>query len=296
MEDKRMLFIVNPCAGQKKAAKALSDILAVFSREGWFPTVAFTQYSGHAAIIVESLAASGYSLVVCAGGDGTLNEVISGLRKANIDLPIGYLPCGTTNDLASTLELSKNPVQAAEDILSGKQIKLDLGSFNGRSFVYTASFGAFTNVSYGTPQSAKNALGHLAYVLEGARSLTQLKPIRARITADEVVYDGNYLLGSINNTTSLAGIIALDKAKVKLDDGKFEMLLINMPKNILEFNNIIAELSQKRFDNMLSLVSASSFKIETDMPMDWTLDGELEKGSTEFIIKNIAQAITILVP
>ena len=293
--EKRMLFIVNPCAGLKKVEGYLSRILQVFCRNGWIPTVLMTEYAGHARELAQKYAA-GFDMVVCAGGDGTLNEVISGLLAAKLDLPIGYLPCGTTNDFASTLGLSRNLVTAAEDVMAGAPRQVDVGTFNGRSFIYTASFGAFTKSSYETPQGVKNVLGHLAYVLSGIKELGQIKPTFARIKTEKGEYSGDYLFGSVSNTTSLAGVLTIDEEIVKLDDGEFELLLVDMPTDIISLNLLLMNLAQKKFGEMLHLCSAREITIETYEDVDWTLDGELETGRRKFEIVNMPRAVRIIAP
>ena len=293
--NKKLLFIVNPRAGQMKAEKQLGGILEIFCGAGYLPTVFMTEYSGHA---VEAAASCGadYNLVVCAGGDGTLNETITGLLNAGLRVPIAYLPCGTTNDLGTTLGLSRDIFEAAHTAVGEYSRELDIGRFNYRNFVYTASFGAFTKASYTTPQAMKNALGHLAYVLEGAKEVWSLKAVNARIKTDAGDFEGEYLFGSITNSTSLAGILTIDKSTVKLDDGLFEMMLVEKPANALEYSKLLNQVLAKRFDDKLKLYKVSRVEIETDEDLDWTLDGEQAVGKRRFVIQNLNRAVTIKVP
>ena len=295
MEDKKLLFIANPTAGQKKIVGNMTQIVQIFCAAGYIPTVLTTRYAGHATELAKKYAGE-FDLVVCAGGDGTLNETLAGLRTGGHDKPVGYLPCGTTNDLSTTLGLSTSLIQAAEDVVNGREILLDLGSFNGRPFAYTASFGAFTNVSYETPQAFKNVLGHLAYLITGAGEVLKLKPISARITTDAGDFEGEFLFGSVNNSTSLAGILTIDRGLVQLDDGKHELLLVDMPKNAIELGRLLINLTQKRFEDGLHLLSVSRFSMDTEQPLDWTLDGEQEKGENHFEIVNLPRAARIIVP
>ena len=293
--DRKLLFIVNPIAGKKKAAEHLSEIISVFCAHSCVPTVLMTAYSGHATKIAEKYAAQ-HDLVVCAGGDGTLNEVISGLRNAGLDMPVGYLPCGTTNDLGSTLELSRLPAKAAEDAVTGEEILLDIGELNGRHFVYTASFGAFTKTSYETPQSVKNVLGHFAYLLNGVMELGQLKPTWVHMDTDDGTFEGEYLFGSVTNATSLGGVITIERDMIGLDDGKFELLLADMPYTAVDFSKLLLNVTQRKFGDMLHLHKVSRISKETREETDWTLDGEQEKGKTHFEIKNLRRAARIVVP
>lgn len=295
MEEKRLLLIVNPCAGQKKAVRELGHVIEQFALGGYVPTVMLTAYSGHAAVIAREHAHE-YDLLACAGGDGTLNEMISGALANGAKTPLAYLPCGTTNDLGATLGLSRDLVRAAQDAAGEHSRRLDIGVFNGRNFVYTASFGAFTRASYATPQAMKNALGHLAYVLEGAKEVWHLKGVKAQIRTDAGNFEGEYLFGSVTNSTSLAGIISLDKNTVKLDDGLFEMMLVEKPADAIEYSRLLSQLAFKRFDDKLRLYKVSQVEIHTEEALDWTLDGELEEGKNDFKIQNLANAIEIKVP
>lgn len=293
--EKKLLFIVNPRAGKQRAAAALSTVLTHFCKEGWLPTVLMTEYPGHATELAAQYGA-GYDLIVCAGGDGTLSETVSGLMRAGIDKPVGYLPCGTTNDLGSTLGLPTDPAEAADTAVNGTEKQLDLGEMNGKTFVYTASFGAFTKASYETPQSVKNVLGHFAYLLEGAKGVFDLKPTHLHMETDDGVFDGDYLFGSVTNSTSLAGIITIDRDRVKLDDGKFELLLADMPANAIEFGQLLLNVSQRKFGEMLHLFTVSRIVMDTPEDVDWTLDGELAHGGKHVEINNLCRAMRIMVP
>ena len=293
--EKRLLLIVNPYAGQRKAVRELGRVIEQFSAGGYVTTVMMTAYSGHAAEIARDHAHE-FDLLACAGGDGTLNETISGALTAGAKTPLAYLPCGTTNDLGATLGLSRDLVKAAQDAVGSHSRMLDIGRFNGRCFVYTASFGAFTKASYATPQSMKNALGHLAYVLEGVKEVWHLKGIKARLRTDAGEFEGEYLFGSVTNSTSLAGIISLDRNTVKLDDGLFELMLVEKPANAVQYSSLLSQIALKRFDDRLKLYKVSTVEMETEEDLDWTLDGELEPGRTNFKIETLSNAIEIKVP
>ena len=239
---KKLLFIVNPKAGRAKSMAPLFDAVARFSQAGYLVRVFVTTQSGDA---YQAAAETGtdYDLVVCAGGDGTLNETLSGLMAHEDRPPIGYLPFGSTNDFAASLHLSANPSMAAAAIASGRGVHLDVGSHNDRYFAYVASFGAFTRTSYSASQAAKNALGHLAYILEGLGDLDSLRPYAARVEADGEVFQGEFIFGAVCNSTSLGGLVKLDPSRVEMDDGKFELLLLRMPKTPLDLQNLITCLS-----------------------------------------------------
>ena len=215
---RKMLFLVNPNAGQRRVNKFLTEILGIFNEGGYEVTGFLTAGPGSGARIVEARATQ-YDLVVCAGGDGTLNETITGVLRAGADCPIGYIPCGSTNDFASTLKLSMDVVQAARDIMLGRVEEYDVGRWGDRYFSYVASFGAFTRVSYSTPQNLKNTLGHLAYVLSGITELPQIRSIPMALDLDGEKIEGTYLIGAVTNSTSAGGVLRLPADQVKLNDG-----------------------------------------------------------------------------
>lgn len=292
---KKLLLILNPCSGKKKASHALADVVNVFNRGGYDVTVYITAARGDATKVVGQRAPE-FDLVVCAGGDGTFNETISGLLAGGHDTPIGYLPAGSTNDFASSLHLSKNLVEAARDIVEGTPRRLDVGRFNDRYFSYVASFGAFTRASYATSQNVKNALGHLAYLLSGIKELAYIRSRRLRFTLDDGrVLEDEYIFGAISNSTSVAGILTLSEDLVDMNDGVFELLLVRKPENLLELNDCVLALTTQDYHTpMLTFTSARSVEIEAPEDMDWTLDGEREPGSAHCRAENLHDAIRIV--
>ena len=292
---KKLLLILNPCSGKKKASHALADVVNVFNRGGYDVTVYITAARGDATKVVGQRAPE-FDLVVCAGGDGTFNETISGLLAGGHDTPIGYLPAGSTNDFASSLHLSKNLVEAARDIVEGTPRRLDVGRFNDRYFSYVASFGAFTRASYATSQNVKNALGHLAYLLSGIKELAYIRSRRLRFTLDDGrVLEDEYIFGAISNSTSVAGILTLSEDLVDMNDGVFELLLVRKPENLLELNDCVLALTTQDYHTpMLTFTSTRSVEIEAPEDMDWTLDGEREPGRAHCRAENLHDAIRIV--
>lgn len=285
---------MNPCAGIKKANKYLTDILVLFSKNGYNNTVYLTEGVGDAKKFAKQNAKN-YDLIVAIGGDGTFNEVASGVLKSGADVEIGYIPAGSTNDFAASLKLSKNILKAAEDIMNGTAHPIDIGSFNGRIFSYVASFGVFTEASYKTPQKAKNALGQLAYAFEGIKDIANLKSKHLRFVADGVTIEDDFIFGAICNSTSVGGVINLDPKRVDLSDGLFELLLIRLPKDLFELNEIVVALSTKRYKTkMITFVSAKSITIETTEKINWTLDGEYAYGEEIIKVENLNKAIRII--
>ena len=292
---KKMLFVLNPNAGMRKAAKNLADILAVFNRADYDVQVYVTAAQGDGIGAVKRMAA-GMDLVVCSGGDGTFNETVTGLMLAGLDTPVGYIPAGSTNDFASSLGLSGDCVTAAEDIVAGVPVQYDAGLFGERYFSYVASFGAFTKASYATPQSVKNLLGHVAYLLEGMQEISQIRKHHVKLTLDggEVLED-DYLFGAVCNSTSVGGVMTLDPSQVDLQDGKFEVLLIRAPKSLQEIPESLLSVQKQQYNSpMMTFRTASHILVEADPEMPWTLDGEKEEGHGTVEIRNLHKVLTII--
>lgn len=291
-----MLMIINPVSGRGVLKQKLWKILNIYSSKGIITNVLFTGKRGDATEFAKNCPDE-IETVICAGGDGTLNEVISGLMQNPHPHKLGYIPVGTTNDLAKSLGISKDPVRAAEDIIDGNSEKIDIGSFSGRHFNYVASFGAFTDASYNTPQSAKNLLGHFAYVLQGIKSVAHIRPYKVKFTFDDTVLEGDFIFAAISNTTSIGGVLKLKDTLVALNDGKFELLVVKKPKNLIELKKILGEvMSQKFSGDLVSLFHTSEVKVECEEPFDWTLDGECHHGSVFEEIENINNAINLILP
>lgn len=287
---KKLLFIVNPVAGKKKIKNYLLDVLQIFGHGGYSTTVFVTARRGEATEFM--VAAKDYDLVVCSGGDGTLNEVICGMMKYGVKIPLGYIPCGSTNDFANSMGISLDIRKCAESIVSGNPLPLDIGTFDDRYFTYVASFGAFTAASYSASQGVKNFLGHAAYIFEGIKDLQSIKPYHMTFTANDTVYEGDYVFGAIANSKSFGGIIKLKDELVSLNDGLFEVLLIKMPKNILDLNAIINSLTTSKFDNdRFEFFKASDITITPAESIPWSLDGEYMHPDGDIVVKNLHGAV-----
>lgn len=291
---KKMLFILNPCAGTKKANRFLADILDAFNRADYQVQVYVTAGPKDAVTAVKQFAA-GMDLVVCCGGDGTFNETVTGLLETGLSIPVGYIPAGSTNDFANSLKLSLHPLKAAKAIIDGTPQPLDIGSFNGRYFSYVASFGAFTKVSYATPQSVKNALGHTAYVLESLKEITGIRKMPVRFELDGDVVEDEYIFGAICNSTSVGGILTLDPSQVDMADGMFEILLVRAPRDLFELTECITAMQKQQYNcRMMTFRTAKSVRIQASEEMIWTLDGEMADGAAELTISNLYHAIELV--
>ena len=294
MKQRRLLMIVNPRAGKSKSRGPLFDAAAVLSQAGYLLSIHMTTAPGDAA---ETARREGgrYDLVVAVGGDGTLNEVVSGLTRLRRPPLLGYLPQGSTNDFAASLHVSGDPAEAAAAIARNVPRQLDVGCWNGRSFFYVASFGAFTRSSYAAPQASKNALGHFAYILEGMKDLSTLRPYQVRLTADGEILDGEYLFGAVCNSTSIGGLMKLDPERVVLDDGLFELLLIPSPKTPSDLQSLVHALLNQQYDGHgLVFRHVSSIRLETEENLPWSLDGEYAPSAPAVDIENRRQGLTML--
>ena len=291
---KKLLFVMNPYAGQRKANRFLPDIIALYNRAGYDVTAYMTGGPGDAVQVVARMAPQ-MDLIVACGGDGTMNETISGVLRCGADVPIGYIPAGSTNDFASSLGLSANIMQAAQDVLEGAPVPYDVGDFGGRYFSYVASFGAFTRTSYATPQSIKNALGHTAYLLEGINELSQIRKEHIRMEMDGLEVEDDFLFGAISNATSVGGILTLDPRQVDLSDGKFEIMLVRAPRNLTEISECIQAVQTQKYNcAMITFRSASHIRVYASQDMPWTLDGEKEEGRDCIEVRNLHHAVRLM--
>ncbi len=295
---KSLLLIINPVAGRGTYKNGLGEALHVLHSAGYAPTVRFTTRAGEA---VELAAASaGYDMLCCMGGDGTLSDVIEGLMRLPEDgrPPIGYFPLGTANDVASTLKLPKGDSAAcARRIAGGEEKYWDVGGMGGgRYFTYVAAFGAFTDVSYETPQQSKQALGHLAYILEGMNRITRLPHAKCRIElSGGEVEEGDFIFGGVTNSLSVAGLVKLDPGLVGLDDGRFEISLVRYPETLAELNTLMGQAVSKNLNGpALKILHAESVKFSFERPVSFTRDGEPGGSYTELTIKNHRRAVRII--
>lgn len=273
---KRLMLIVNPCAGKRTAKKTLLQLTALFSKNGYEVTVFPTFRSGDAAVLAETRA-KGFDLIITLGGDGTLHETVTGLMRAGGKLPpLGFIPGGTTNDYAKGLKLTGSPLSVAKKILRGDPKRLDVGLFGkDRYFTYIAAFGAFTSVSYKTPQKKKNLLGHLAYIIEGIKELHTMHSYHLNIKTEDLTLEGDFIFGAATNALSVAGLVSLNPAVVGFDDGLFEVMLIKTPKNPGDVHRILKNLKKGDYDgDEILFFKAKKLMVTSDIPMEFTLDGE----------------------
>lgn len=283
-------LVVNPHAGKQTILRELSHVQSALMQGGEEVSVKMTETREQADHAIQQAILSRPDVLVCCGGDGTLSETINQMINHKAWIPLGYIPAGTTNDFANSLGIPKEPVKAAELIARGRPKPLDVGRFGYKYFIYVASFGAFTQSSYSTSQNLKNTLGHLAYVIEGIKELPTLKSYHVRVeTAEGRVYEDEYVFGSLSNSTSFGGIVKLDSDKVDLSDGKFELTLVKMPRNLLELNRVLLSLMSGKFDEgLITFVSTPKAVFTCEEPMPWSLDGEYAAGGTRVEVEAVS--------
>ncbi len=286
MEQKKLLFIFNPKSGKGLIKNHLADIVDQMVKAGFSVTIYSTQDREDAIRkVVEDGGA--FDRIVCSGGDGTLDEVVTGMRKADLHIPLGYIPAGSTNDFASSLGISSDMVKAAVTATADNVYPCDVGRFNDNTFVYIAAFGIFTEISYETPQELKNLLGHMAYILSAAKSLSAIPNYLMQIDVEGHRIQDRFIYGMITNSTSVGGFKGMTGKDVQLDDGEFEVTLIKYPTNLMELNEIVACLTNLIDDsNLIYSFKANKVHIISKEPISWTLDGEFGGVHDEVHIEN----------
>ena len=295
---KKVLLVFNPVAGRSEIRTELVDILETLSADSYLVTCYPTKCQGDARHIVRTRQGD-YTYVICSGGDGTLDEVVSGMMENRNKpvIPIGYIPAGTTNDFASGIHLSSNIRTAVDDIVNGSPHTFDAGMFNQRYFSYVASFGAFTEASYSTPQNAKNIFGHLAYLMEGMKELSALSEYHVRLQFDDQVIDDQFAFVSVSNARSMGGVIRIKDSDVDLNDGLLEILLIKLPKNPIELSQLMTAVNTQTFKaSTIMVFQTSEVHIHLDQDYPWTLDGEKAYGGTDVEIRCIKDAYRLITP
>ncbi len=297
---KHVYYIVNLKAGKAALHYKLGTILDMMTKAGMEVTMHPTQAPQDAAISAAAAAETGrYDYIFCSGGDGTLNEVLSGMMQAKHRMPIGYIPCGSQNDFARSIGIPKDLLKAAEAVINGVPRSFDIGTVNGRSFNYITAFGAFTDVTYDTPQSVKNVFGSFAYVMNSLTKITNIQSYPMRITCDGQVLEDEFVYGMVTNSASVGGLLNIND--FYFDDGLFEITLVKRPENPIELQRALSflrDIRQLSSDAKMFCLRASEIRIElmTDMKVPWTVDGEYLENQTEFKVINHKRALSLLVP
>lgn len=291
---KKLLLILNPLAGQKKAKRQLAEIVEIFQKAGYEVLLHLTLGQGDGTNAARMLGKEA-DLVVCSGGDGTLNEVVRGLIDAGADKPLGYLPAGSTNDFAFSIGLSTDLLQAARDVTGGLAVPIDAGRFDGRIFAYVAAFGAFTEVSYRTPQAAKNVLGRMAFLLEGVKELQEIHPIPLRVNVDGEQIEGSFIFGTVSNSTPMSNLIPAT-VEADLRDGFFEVTLARFPENGVQRAQLLTALRMGEHSPMVVRRRAKRLEIDGEEGVSWSLDGEHAEAPGHLVIENLQRAMRFVLP
>ncbi len=295
--NQRVLFVINPQSGKGRIKNNMLNIVDTFVKAKWDISVYTTQSAQDAYNIVRKVGKT-FNRIVVSGGDGTLNEVICGLMSIpDENRPeIGYIPSGTVNDFASSMNISKNMIRAAGNIVGGKPFKCDIGCFNEKNFLYVAAFGAFTDISYKTPQQSKNMLGQLAYFLEGIKQIHVLPSYKMKISCNDETFDDEFLLGTVSNSNRIAGIKTERAFKAQLNDGLFEVVLIKRPKTLMELSDLGTRLlTQDMNSDLIKIFRTSQIHFESESFVQWTLDGEFGGSVKNADICVKKEAITLII-
>ena len=291
---RKMLFIYNPRAGRGMIRSSLSYILEEFNNHNIDITIRPTTQAGDATNITRKYGQE-YDMIVCSGGDGTLDEVVTGMMRGKFKMPVGYIPAGSTNDFASSLGIPTQMRQAAASIAKGSVFSCDVGRLNkDEYFIYVAAFGVFTEVAYKTSQDMKNMLGHLAYLLEGMKALSTLKSWKIKYSSKEASGEGDFLYGMITNSNSVGGFKGITGGDVTLNDGLFEVTLIRMPDNIIDWPMILSALTTGASHEKIVSFKTSKLTIECEEELPWTTDGEYGGSYSKVIVRNIPEALPII--
>ena len=296
-ENKKILLVINPNAGKTKPMSMLSDILDVFTKSG-FETIALSTKRKNDATDIVKNNGNDCNIVVCCGGDGTLNEVINGVMCLEKTIPIGYIPTGTSNDFATSLGLSTDYTEAAKDIVGGKLLAHDIGSFNGeRYFNYVASFGTVSDVSYLTSQKAKNIFGQSAYIIEGFKALFKMRSFHATVEYDGQIIEDDFILGGASNSKSIGGVIRLKSEEISMNDGIFELIFFRKPRHPADVSRIASWMFKQNKDNESVIYThAASVRITSEEYIPWTVDGEFEGYNKEVQIEAVHGSINFVCP
>lgn len=292
---KKLYFILNLQSGKATISSKLAVVIDMFTKAGYEVTARPTQERMDACAAAKYACGQGFDLIVCSGGDGTLNEVIQGVMRSENKLPIGYIPAGSTNDFARGVGIPRNIIDAVQWIIDGKKYPCDIGSFNDKFFTYIAAFGAFTEVTYETSQQVKNVLGHVAYVLNGISRLKNIKSYHMKITYDDEIIEDNYIFGMVTNSSSVAGLLSLNN--FLLDDGLYEVTLIKTPGNPLDLQRIIHSLLNIDIDIDTAYIKSfrtSKIRFECDDELQWSIDGEFGGAYKTVDVCNNKQAIELM--
>lgn len=296
MNDRKLLFIYNTHAGRERISAQLADVIDVFTKHGYLVTAYPTQKAGDARTAVQEREA-GYSLIVCSGGDGTLDEVVSGMMDSAEQLPIGMIPAGSTNDFCQSIGIPTDLVEAAKVAVRGRSFHCDVGILHQSYFVYVAGFGLFTDVSYQTPQDMKNILGRAAYLLEGIKKLSDVSSYHLKVAHQDQTIEDDFIYGMVTNSLSVGGLKNITGDMVEFNDGLFEVTLIKYPRNMIDLSTIITMLLGRDLNNDYIIhFKTDHLSIDCSKKVAWTLDGEFGGAYKHTEIRVKREGVEIRIP
>lgn len=293
---KNTLLIVNPCSGKKRTRKHTQDVIRLLSQDGSSVTVKETACKGHATQLAEENGEE-FDLIACCGGDGTFNEVINGVLRLERRIPLVYIPNGTTNDTAATLSISESFPELADLIKKDEYKKCDIGIFNNRYFFCAVSFGFGAEASFSTRQSLKNKIGHAAYILSNIKRIPDVRPVKMDIEYDDKKISGEFIFGAVINTKSVGGMFRLDENIFRINDGRFEIVLVRKLDSVIEIPHVLYKLRKKEYDNKeIILIQASKIRFSSPDKVAWLIDGENGGRLTKASVENIREGIELCAP
>lgn len=296
---KEILIIVNPCAGKGKVNKYIPEICDNLEKQDYELEVIYTSENNNGENIVQNYIRYIDAIVVC-GGDGTLNEVVNGIIKSHKKINVTYIPFGTTNDFVKTMRIPKRKYSLSKRLSKYNAIDIDIGNFNNKSFYYIAAFGVCTNISYSTKQKDKNKMGKLAYYREGLKVLKKIKkfkPIQTTIVTDDEIIKGEFIYGGVSNSVSIGGLKWFSRSEISVSDGKFEVILIKKPKNIIGLLKIFISILRKKYDQKnIYYLKTKHFQADFEHETEWTLDGEYGGKEKHVLIENNKAKLGFLAP
>lgn len=295
-KNQKMLLVVNPVSGKKIAKQYMLRMINRFDQAGYNVTACCTQINKNAYDVVLNRGAE-FDIVVCCGGDGTLKETVCAILKLGLDIPIGYLPMGSTNDFAHSLGIPTDVFAAVEAIVNGVPKPMDMGKFGDENFIYVAAFGNFTAIAYDVSQKIKNVLGRNAYYVRAAKDFVKMHGYHARVEADGEFFEGDWFYGAASNSYSVGGMQVLYNMGVEFDDGRYELVLVKMFKNVGELLRLANDMIHKNVANNPNVIirHCKHIKFMFDDPTPFTLDGEFGGAHTEACAEALERAVRIMV-
>ena len=290
---KKLLMMINPVTAKNMITPHLVDVVDIFEKGGYDVTVHVTKHRNDPGEMIRAVG-SDYDTVVAVGGDGTLNETVGGVLALKDKPKIGYIPAGTTNDFATSWGIPKKPIDAARSIVESDPVPTDVSLFCGRPFIYVAAFGAFTEVSYQTPQQLKQNFRRTAYIMECIKSLPTIRPWKMHLEYDGETVEGEFLYGMISNTRRVGGFDLKMKDDISITDGLMEVILIKKPDKPADNAKMIsAVLAQDTHSGYVSFDHAKSIRFHTDENMPWTVDGEDAGSTTDGTVEILEHAVEL---